>query len=203
MIFISANQASRPVIRAWPHRVRLAARCALAMVTTMAAVSHAEVTRPPAGTDVDETRVVSARPQMPSPCVAVRYDAVTVVMSRRDLEAQAAQRPEAMVTDADRIARVESLRAAALLSTLVPSKGAGDCAEVAASALGADAGHVVLDWLENGRALVRDEFKGEVVPTVRIRYLGERCGPLCGRGEIRVSLPEGDRPFMVASWWVS
>jgi 2-methylaconitate cis-trans-isomerase PrpF len=179
----------------------LALGCALAMagITT----SRAEVTRPPAGTDIDETRVVSARPQLPAPCVAVRYDAVTVVLARQDLDAQAAQRPEALETDADRIARVESIRAAALLSTLVPPKTAGDCAEVAASALGADAGRVVLDWLENGRALVRDERKGAVVPTVRIRYVGQRCGPLCGHGEIRVSLPDGAQPFLVASWWVS
>lgn len=198
-----AKQALRIMIRACPHMMRLAARCALAMITATGAISHAEVTRPPAGTDVDESRMVSARPQIPAPCVAVRYDTVKVVMSRRDLEALAAQRPEDLRTDADRVQRVQSSRAAALLSTVDPPKGADDCAEVAASALGADAERVVLDWLENGRALVRDELKGEAVPAVRVRYVGQRCGPLCGRGEIRVSLPEGDRPFLVMSWWVS
>jgi hypothetical protein len=203
MSFLPASQASRAMFRAWLPMARRVAGCTLAMIATTGAIGHAEVTRPPAGADVDETRVVSARPQMPPPCVAVLYDGVTVVMSRRDLEAEAAHRAEDIRTDADRVQRVRSSRAAALLSTLVPPQGAGECAEVAASALGADAGRVVLDWLENGRALVRDELKGEVMPTVRIRYVGERCGPLCGRGEIRVSLPEGERPFLVASWWVS
>lgn len=180
--------------------VRAALACALSLITTM---SQADITRPPAGTNVDETRVVSALPRMPAPCVAVVYDGVTVVLSRTDLDARVARNPAQIQSDEDRIARVESLRAAALLSTVVAPKAEGACAQVAWEALGPDGRSVVLDSLENGRALVRDEAKGTVVPTVRIRYLGERCGPMCGRGDITVSLPEGDRPFLAVSWWVS
>ena len=191
-----------PTISAWGPRGAGLALCGV-LAMTASPWSHAEVTRPPAGVAVNETRVVSARGQMPEPCVAVVFDGVTVVLSRTDLEAQAARRPEQILSDEDRVARVESSRASALLSTVLAPKAGVGCAEVAAAALGADARSVVLSWLENGRALVRDEAKGTVVPTVRVRYVGERCGPLCGRGDIMVSLPEGDRPFLTVSWWVS
>lgn len=180
--------------------VRAVWACALSVITT---VGQADTTRPPAGINVDETRVVSARPRMPAPCVAVAYDGVTVELSRTDLEAQAARNPSQLQSDEDRIARVESLRASALLSTVVAPRAEGACAQVAWAALGPDGRSVVLAALENGRALVRDEAKGTVVPTVRVRYFGERCGPMCGRGSITVALPEGDRPFLSVSWWVS
>ncbi|HIV71138.1 MAG TPA: hypothetical protein H9903_09420 [Candidatus Aquabacterium excrementipullorum] len=180
--------------------VRNALACALSLVVSL---SQADVSRPPAGTNVDETRVVSARQKMPAPCVAVAFDSVTVVLSRTDLEAQALRNPAQLQRDEDRIARVQSLRAAALLSTVVAPKTADACAQVAWEALGTDGRSVVLDSLENGRALVRDETKGVVVPTVRIRYFGERCGPMCGRGDITVALPDGERPFLAVSWWVS
>lgn len=198
-----SHAADAFVLRPSPvHRcTRLVLSCALFLITS--AMSHAEVTRPPAGTDVDETRVVSARPQMPAPCVAVVFEGATVVLSRNDLEAQVARNPAQLTNDEDRIARVESLRASALLSAVVAPKAAQACAEVASAALGPEGLSVVLDSLENGRALVRDEARGTVVPTVRIRYFGQRCGPLCGRGEIMVSLPEGERPFLAVSWWVS
>lgn len=175
----------------------------LLLAAAMSPVGRAEAMRPPAGTDVDETRVVSARPQMPAPCVAVVFEGATVVLSRTGLEAQAAGNPAQIATDADRVARVESLRASALLSAVVAPRAANDCAEVAGAALGPEGRGVVLDALENGRALVRDDARGAVVPTVRIRYLGQRCGPMCGRGEIMVTLPQGDRPFLAVSWWVS
>ncbi len=188
-------------MRALPSElVRAALVSALWLITP---VSQADVTRPPAGTNVDETRAVSARPQMPAPCVAVAYDGVTVVLSRADLEAQAARNPVQLQSDEDRIARVESLRAAALLSTVAAPKAEGDCAQVAWEALGPDGRSVVLNALESGRAMVRDEIRGAVVPSVRIRYVGERCGPMCGRGDITVALPDGQRPFLSVSWWVS
>lgn len=180
---------------------RLVLFCCLFLIAS--AMSHADVTRPPAGTDVDETRAVSARPQMPAPCVAIAFEGATVLLSRAGLEAQTARNPSQIVTDEDRIARIESLRASALLSAVVAPKAAQACAEVASAALGPEGLSVVLDSLENGRALVRDEATGTAVPTVRIRYFGRRCGPLCGRGEIMVSLPEGARPFLTVSWWVS
>lgn len=175
----------------------------MAGLCALAASGHAGLPRPPAGTDVDETRLVSARPRMPAPCVAVLYEGATVVMSRRELEALATERPETVHGDADRLARVRSGRAAALLSTLEPPRSPGACAEVAGAALGAEGDQVVLDWLENGRAMVREPLQGQAVSTVRIRYLGQRCGPMCGRGDITVSLPEGARPFLAVSWWVS
>lgn len=167
------------------------------------AVSTAEVTRPPAGTDVDETRAVALPRELPLPCVAVLLDTVTVLLPRADLEAQEAARPAEMRTDADRIARVNSGRAAAVLAAVAPPKAPGTCAEVAGAALDSQGQQLVLDWLERGRALVRLQATGEAVPAVSIRYLGQRCGPLCGRGLITVSLPQGGAPFLAVSWWVS
>lgn len=168
-----------------------------------AAMGQADVTRPPSGVDVDETRVVALRRDMPLPCVSVVVDGATVMLSRADLEAAEAARPTEMRTDAERMARVRSGRAAALLSAVSPPKGPGACAEVAGTALDSQGQQLLLDWIENGRAMVRLQAMGEALSTVRVRYLGQRCGPMCGRGDITVSLPQGTRPFLAVSWWVS
>ncbi|MEE7561545.1 hypothetical protein HH299_19065 [Xanthomonas sp. Kuri4-2] len=72
-----------------------------------------------------------------------------------------------------------------------------------AEALPAQAAYLVLEHLEDGRAVLRDGTTQALQPRVAIRYLGTNCGPMCGSGHIDVALPGQPRPFWVVSWWQS
>ncbi len=159
--------------------------------------------RPPAGTDVDETRTVAQRSRAPVDCLSVALEGVTVLLDRDALTRQAAARPAQWKTEAERMALIEGRRAAALLQAASPAKGGSrGCHQVTQTPDGEDQ-FVVLAHLERGAAAVLPAGATQPLPAVAIRYLGQRCGPLCGRGNILVHVPGQQRPFMVTHWWAS
>jgi len=161
--------------------------------------------RPPAGTDVDETRTVAQRTRAPADCLSVVLEGVTVLLDRSELSRQAHAKPAQWKTEAERMALIEGRRAAALLQAASPAKGGSSspgCHAVTQTLDGEDQ-FVVLAHLERGAAAVLPAGTTQPVPAVAIRYLGQRCGPLCGRGSILVSVPGQPRPFMVTHWWAS
>ncbi|MES2610122.1 MAG: hypothetical protein V4679_07765 [Pseudomonadota bacterium] len=160
--------------------------------------------RPPAGTDVDETRTVAQRKRAPADCLSVLLEGVTVLLDRSELSRQANAKPAQWKTEAERMALIEGRRAAALLQAATPAKGGSNpgCHAVTQTLDGEDQ-FVVLAHLERGAAVVLPAGAPQPAPSVAIRYLGQRCGPLCGRGSILVSVPGQPRPFMVTHWWAS
>jgi hypothetical protein len=178
----------------------------LAAALTMAAwtAAHgAPPDRPPAGTDVDETRTVAQRTRAPTDCLQVVLQGVAVLLDRSALILQANAKPAQWKTEAERMALIKGRRAAALLQAASPGK-AGDqgCHQVTQSLDGEDQ-FVVLAHLERGAAAVLPAGAAQPVPAVALRYRGSRCGPTCGRGHIMVSVPGQQRPFLVADWWAS
>lgn len=158
--------------------------------------------RPPVGTDVDETRTVAQRSRAPADCLSVVLEGVTVLLDRDALARQAAARPAQWKTEAERMALIEGRRAAALLQAASLADGA-DCRHQVTQTLDGEDQYVVLAHLERGAAVVLPAGTKQPLPAVAIRYLGSRCGPLCGRGSILVHVPGQQRPFLVAHWWAS
>lgn len=164
--------------------------------------STAFAQRPPSGTDVDERRMVSLLQTAPSSCIAVPLSGASVVLDRAALEQQVATSPREWKTEAERLALIAGKRAAALLAGLDETRTVLGCA-TSAKAISADAMHLLLQYLEAGQALVLDLASGQPVPAVEVHYFGKRCGQLCGRGDISVSLSGTKQTIMVVSWWVS
>lgn len=187
------------------HRILAAGLVALLIVGPSAALAAAPE-RPPAGTEVDETRTVAQRPRAPDACLSLLVGGVTVLLDRDALARQAAAKPAQWKTEAERMALIEGRRAAALLEAATPASGPKDghgCSQVTQALDGEDQS-VLLAHLERGQATVLAPGGGkEAVAAVAIRYLGTRCGPTCGRGHIMASVPGQARPFLVADWWVS
>lgn len=175
----------------------------LVLMSASIASSATPPERPPAGTDVDQTRTVAQRRQPPADCLAVALEGVTVRLDRQALARQAAARPARWTTEAERLALIAADRAAALLSAATDAADPRGCTQRVAAPLDASAQAVVLAALENGSAAVYAKDAAEPLPAVAIRYVGSRCGPTCGRGHIMVSVPGQAAPFLVQEWWVS
>lgn len=189
-----------------PGTWRLLAPLVLAMGLGACMTAHGASTppeRPPAGTEVDETRSVAQRPRAPASCLSVQLNGVTVLLDRDALARQAAAKPTQWKTEAERMALIEGRRAAALLEATGTARDTHGCMQVTQALDGEDQS-VLLAHLERGQATVLAPGAAkEAVAAVSIRYLGTRCGPTCGRGHIMVSVPGQPRPFLVADWWVS
>ena len=167
-----------------------------------ASLLAAPVDRPASGADVDETRTVAQRPGPPPDCLSLTLNGVSVLLDRRELAGKAAVQSSQWTTEAERLALIEGQRASALLSAATTVKGENGCAQINA-ALDAEAKAMVLAALESGSATVLVDGSKTPIAAVAIRYLGTRCGPLCGRGHIMVYVPGRSRPFLVQDWWVS
>ena len=167
-----------------------------------AVIPPAPAVRPPAGVTVDQTRTVDLPAAPPRPCIAVAFQDVTVLLDKAAVERLAAGVSARGTTEREREAFVAAAQAQALLSQLstAAARTESGCFAVAGP-LSADAEYAVLSTLEAGAASVKDRASGQMAAAVRIRYLGERCGPLCGQGEILVYLPAARQPFLVLSWW--
>ena len=181
------------------HRL---ASCALAALALMSSIPPAQATRPAAGQEVDESRSIELPGELPRPCIAVPGGQATVLLSRRELEQMVAGAPTAWTTEAERQALIQGRRAAAVL------KAAGDGSTADANGCQAlqgpadsDAQHLVADFLERGIASVL--LSGKAQPRITVRYLGLKCGPTCGRGDILFLVPGEPGPFFVVPWWVS
>lgn len=201
------RHAHRPLPTPTQALRRLSGCLAVALTMAASPLAHGTATapeRPPAGTDVDETRTVAQRSRAPADCLSVVLEGVTVLLDRSELSRQAGAKPAQWKTEAERMALIEGRRAAALLQAASPAPGGslGGCHEVKQT-LDSEDQSVVLAHLERGAAAVLPAGATQPAPAVAIRYLGTRCGPSCGRGHIMVSVPGQPRPFLVANWWVS
>ena len=182
----------------------LCRRTLFAMVPMLAStlLLAAPVDRPASGTDVDETRTVAQRPKPPPDCLSITLSGITVLLDRQELVRKAAVPSSPWTTEAERLALIESQRASALLSAATTVKDENGCTQVN-GALDGDAKATVLAALESGASTVLVNDSKLPIAAVAIRYLGTRCGPLCGRGHIMVYVPGQSRPFLVQDWWVS
>ena len=182
----------------------LCRRTLFAMVPMLAStvLLAAPVDRPASGTDVDETRTVTQRFEPPPDCLSITLSGVTVLLDRQELARKAAVQSSPWTTEAERLALIEGKRASALLSAATTVKDENGCRQIH-GALDGEAKAVVLAALESGFSMVLLDGSKALVAAVAIRYLGTRCGPLCGRGHIMVYVPGQNRPFLVQDWWVS
>jgi hypothetical protein len=172
----------------------------LLLPTSMAQTTNS-VPRPPAGQTVDESRTITLMPLPHGECVSLVQNGVHILLPRLDLEALVRRIPsQPWQTEDERMAFVQGSRARNLLEQLGSAVDAHGCLSVQAP-LNADARVIWLSQLEQGRAAIT--YQSEAVLNVRIRYVGDRCGPLCGRGLISVHLPETETPFLVFDWWIS
>lgn len=176
--------------------------CALAALALMSSIPPAQATRPAAGQDVDESRSIELPGELPRPCIAVPGGQATVLLSRRELEQMVAGAPTAWTTEAERQALIQGRRAAALLKA-ASDKSTADpngCQSLQGPA-DSDAQHLVADFLERGAASVL--LSGKAQPRITVRYLGSKCGPTCGRGDILFRVPGEPGPVFMVPWWVS
>ena len=168
----------------------------------MSSIPPAQAARPAAGQEVDESRSIELQVELPRPCIAVPGGQATVLLPRRELERLATGAPTAWTTEAERQALIQGRRAAALLK----ATGAGSTADANGcqtlqGPADSDAQHLVADFLERGAASVL--LSGKAQPRITVRYLGSKCGPTCGRGDILFHVPGEPGPFFAVSWWVS
>lgn len=182
----------------------LCRRTLFAMVPMLAStlLLAAPVDRPASGTDVDETRTVTQRSGPPPDCLSITLSGVTVLLDRQELARKAAVRSSSWTTETERLALIEGQRASALLSAATTVKGENGCTQIN-GALDGEAQATVLAALEGSSATVFVDGSKAPIAAVAIRYLGTRCGPVCGRGHIMVYVPGQSRPFLVQDWWVS
>lgn len=174
----------------------------LAALFIVTGAVHAQSVRPPAGVNVTETRVVRLPSRFDGPCIAVQLENGTVNLSRAELEGILNATPATWQTEAERLALVRGKRAGRLISALTSSTTADGCGIAMATNL-ADEGYLMLELLEEGHAVVRTK-EGMLVPEIQVRYLGHRCGPLCGSGDILIIVPSSPWPPLLGlQWWVS
>jgi hypothetical protein len=171
---------------------------AIALVLALSA--HAQGGRPLPGVDVDETRSVKLPVQIPRACVAIFLGTARVFIDTTELQSLAGLKQSDWHTEPERLAQIRANRAAVILASLAADPGADGCRS-ASSQLPPEGDFLVAELLEEGKAVVRDEH-GAFAPIILVRYVGRRCGPLCGRGDILLSVPQS-APFLAISWWVS
>lgn len=184
------------------HRLAASDLVALATLALMSSIPPAQAARPAAGQEVDESRSIELQVELPRPCIAVPGGQATVLLPRHELERLATGAPTAWTTEAERQALIQGRRAAALLK----ATGAGSTADANGcqtlqGPADSDAQHLVADFLERGAASVLSSGKAQ--PRITVRYLGSKCGPTCGRGDILFHVPGEPGPFFAVSWWVS
>ena len=180
-------------------------RRTLLFIVPMLAVTvlrAAPVDRPASGVEVDETRTVVQRTKPSPDCLSVTLNGVIVLLDRKELVKKAVAQSSHWTTETERLALIEGQRASALLSAATGGKGEKGCAQID-RALDTEAKAMVLAALESGFSTVFASDSKLPIAAVAIRYLGTRCGPLCGRGHIMVYVPGQSRPFLVQEWWVS
>lgn len=167
-----------------------------------ATLVQAQTSQPPSGTDVDETRSVSLVVAPPKPCVSIPLKGAAVLLGKAELDRLVVAKPASWTTEIERQALIAANRAQSLLSKLSHSQDALGCFTTIGPG-DAEAEYFLVGVLESGNATVKDLTTGDIVTSVRVRYLGSHDGPLSGRGYIMVYLPNNSQPFLAVSWWVS
>jgi hypothetical protein len=184
--------------------VALAALALAAALSPLAAQTLPK--RPPAGVAVDQSMTRSLITRLPQPCVSLATAAATIILPRRELQAEADARPAKINTVAGQEAALLANRAAGVLKAVGSTPDAFGCAPLdanAAKGAGSDVQTTVGDYLERGRATVIPAGQAVPVRAITVRYLGTHPGPMMGRGEIQFLLRAGEAPFFTLTWWAS
>ncbi len=100
------------------------------------------------------------------------------------------------------MAFITARRAQAILDLVSGSIDSAGCARLAAS-IPSESLYLLTSLLEAGQAAVISTRSHALLPEIGIRYVGMRCGPRCGRGEIMFLLSDSDEILFVMPWWAS
>lgn len=169
------------------------------MLLTLAA--YAGETRPPSGVDVDETKKVGLLKAWPASCLAIKLEAGHVFLSRSHIETLASyKRPPADDSEEGRLAENIGLRAQRLLQAMTDKLNEFGCRE---ASLDDDSQYLVSNLLEEGKVAIVRKHAKHPEQFIYVRYLAQRCGPMCGSGDIMFLLEGDQKPIFSVSWWVS
>jgi hypothetical protein len=169
--------------------------------------------RPPSGTNVDETRVVTLLPGPNPSSVSVRLGDAKVFLAKRQLEEMAAEAAaiskirEASpkrLPEEQRLRMISGSRAKELLDVIANhADESGHLADT--GKLNSQMRYLLSRMLEDGDAAVISLKTGRIIPTLTVHYKGTRAGPTSGQGTIRISCDvEGATRFLLmVDWWVS
>jgi hypothetical protein len=162
--------------------------------------------RPQAGTNVNETHVVTMLPSPPSPSVSVRLGDGKAFLSKRQVQAMADDSASIhkmweidsrQVTEEQRLRMIYGRRASDLLQAISDH---ADEAEYLAdeSKLPREARYLLSELLEDGAAAVVSLQTGHLIPTLKVHYMGFRAGPTVGQGLIMFVFDTGsDRGLLL------
>lgn len=179
----------------------LMVRCTAVIVLSLALspAARSDSWPPPAGVDVDAERTFTLPTRAPEPCLSATVDGVSFLLPREELKRMTTaagpagtEAYEQALGDAQRAKRFLALETAKEMDRY-------GCVPLA-KPLKSDP-YLVLHLLEAGKAAVA--VAGKLNPQVIVRYMGSRCGPGCGHGEMLVYLPEGRRLLLSLFWWVA
>lgn len=164
----------------------------------------AKPARPPSGETVNEVRTVALQRAIVGPCAAVSTGRLTLHLSLERLR-QHAGRPSvypAGLPEEERLARIFAGRVRGLLAKLGQVPDRDGCLPVQGP-LGAEEFYAIVDEIEEGAVAAKLNRSGAVLTALDLRYVGMRCEPLCGRGDIIVGIPAETGAEIVVNWWVS
>lgn len=165
--------------------------------------AQAQITRPPAGIDVNETHIVQLPTVIPSSCISIASSKGTIFLDKAKLEELVASKPQKWTNKSEREKVIEATRAEKLLTTLSQTRNSDNCF-TPEDPTSTDIQYVVLREVENSNAAIKVSRTKEMTPSASVTYMGSRCGNLCGRGDILINIPnENNTPFFSVVWWVS
>jgi hypothetical protein len=174
----------------------------LAAVFGTAAAAGTVVNEPEAGVSLDVWHTAPLLQEPPRPCLAWHHQGAALLVPRGDLESLVTSRPSRWQSEKERQALIDGDAAAWLLASAAPAGDSLGC-ETLPDTLTGDGQALLLRRIRLGRAAVVETHGGRTLPSLRLRYLGDRCGPLCGHGEILIHLPGRDHPWLMLPWWRS
>jgi hypothetical protein len=158
--------------------------------------------RPEPGGNVSERRIVTLK-TIPTEedCVSIRLGTYLLMLSKKRLSDLVSSGLSNWKTEQERLAAIAARRAEMILQRAKQEVDATGCQTV--DVLDQDSKYVLLHELEEGEALVLDQRAGSFLKSVEIHYYGNRCGHMCGSGDIIVSVPGNGATFLTVVWWVS
>lgn len=177
----------------------------LASALLLIGVASLAADRPPSGEDVDELRSVVLPQTIPRDCLSLPVGQHALLVSMERLQALVRAEPGHWKTDAERVASIRADQARALIALAGSVRDASRCrvSSVAFKALPPNVLHLLVDELEAGQVACITRRSGVFRERLEVRYLGSRCGPHCGRGDILVRVPGDDQLLFAVNWWVS
>lgn len=175
--------------------------CLAALLGTSAVAGTVE-NEPEAGVSLDIWRTAPLLQELPRPCMAWHHEGAVLLVPRGDLEALVTARPSRWESEEERQALIDGTTAERLLASVAQATDSLGCGALPES-LGGDGDVLLLRRIRLGRVAVVEKRSHRALTSLRLRYLGDRCGELCGHGEILIHLPGRNQPWLTIPWWRS